>query len=132
MSKIFSIALSLLLLFQSLHLDMVNVAQLDDFLTHANFHKQKYGDNLFDFVSKHYGSLKEQHYIEHQEEHKDHEDLPFNHQSCIHSTTAFVLNEDSLMLAKTPHAIDTISGFFYEESYEQIMFTDIFQPPKQV
>ncbi|GGW32511.1 hypothetical protein GCM10007383_17040 [Arenibacter certesii] len=111
-------------------MDMVNFSQLNEFFSHAQFHKQKYGDNLIDFVSKHYGAQKEQHHREHQEEHKDHESLPFNHQSCIHAVTAFVLNEAPAILLKTPPAFDSTSGYFYQESYEQISNTDIFQPPK--
>ncbi|MDX1766517.1 MAG: hypothetical protein R3294_00600 [Arenibacter troitsensis] len=130
MSKLFSIALSVLLLFQSFNLDMVDVAQIDDFLTHAEFHKQKYGDNLFVFISKHYGELKAQHDLEHSEEKKDHEELPFNHQTCSHFSTAFVMNGADFMVPKTPQVADTTSNFFYQESYCQIENSDIFQPPK--
>ena len=130
MDKLFSLALSILLFVQSLHMDMVNIVQLQDFFSHAQFHKEKYGDNLIDFVSKHYGSQKVQHHLEHQEEHKDHERLPLNHQPCIYAATAFVLCETSIKIPKTPPAIDTMSGFFYQESYEEITNTDIFQPPK--
>ncbi len=130
MSKLFSITLSVLLLFQSFNLDMVDVAQIDDFLTHAEFHKQKYGDNLFVFISKHYGELKTQHDLEHREEKKDHEELPFNHQTCSHFSTAFVINGADFMVPKTPQVADTTSNFFYQESYCQIEDSDIFQPPK--
>ena len=130
MGKLFSIALSLFLFIQSLHMDMVNVAQLNEFFSHAQFHKQKYGDNLIDFVSKHYGAQKEEHHREHQEEHKNHEQLPLTHQSCLHSATAFVINEAPALLLKTPPAVDTISGFYYQEFHEQLSHTDIFQPPK--
>ncbi|WP_085497969.1 hypothetical protein [Arenibacter troitsensis] len=130
MSKLFSIALSVLLLFQSFNLDMVDVTQIDDFLTHAEFHKQKYGDNLFVFISKHYGELKAQHDLEHSEEKKDHEELPFNHQTCSHFSTAFVMNGADFMVPKTPQVADTTSNFFYQESYCQIENSDIFQPPK--
>ncbi|WP_110355364.1 hypothetical protein [Arenibacter sp. ARW7G5Y1] len=130
MSKIFSITLSLLLLFQSFNLDMVDVAQLDDFLAHAQFHKQKYGDNLLVFISKHYGELKTQHNLEHKEEHEDHEDLPFNHQTCSHFSIAFVMCGADFAVPKTPQVADTTSNFFYQESYRQIENSDIFQPPK--
>lgn len=130
MSKLSSIALSLLLLIQSFNLDMVDVAQLDDFLTHAQFHKQKYGDNLLVFISKHYGELKKQHDIEHREEHKDHEELPFNHQTCSHFTSAFVLNAIDFGVPKSTQVTDTASNFFYQESYYPVQNSDIFQPPK--
>jgi hypothetical protein len=131
MSKLFSITLSILLLFQSFNLDMVDVAQLDGFLTHAEFHKEKYGDNLYVFISKHYGELKAQHDLEHREEHKDHEELPFNHQTCSHFSTAFVLGETDFMVPKTPQVADSTPNFFYQESYCPIENSDIFQPPKK-
>ena len=130
MSKLFSILLSLLLLVQSFNLDMVDVAQLDDFLTHAQFHKQKYGDNLLVFISKHYGELKKQHDLEHSEEKQDHEELPFNHQTCSHFSTAFVIIGADILVLKTAPAADTSSNFFYQESNYPIQNSDIFQPPK--
>lgn len=130
MSKLFSIALSLLLLIQSFNMDLVDIAQVDIFLTHAKFHKQKYGDNIFVFISKHYGELKFQHEQEHKEEHKDHEELPFNHHTCTHAPSAFVLNRVDLLLLKTTLIKDTSSEFFYQESYSHLENSDIFQPPK--
>ena len=130
MSKLFSILLSLLLLVQSFNLDMVDVAQLDDFLTHAQFHKEKYGDNLLVFISKHYGELKKQHDLEHSEEKQDHEELPFNHQTCSHFSTAFVIIGADILLLKTAPAADTSSNFFYQESNYPKQNSDIFQPPK--
>src|SRR5690554_1880716 len=131
MSKIFSIALSVLILVQSSALNLRDIAQLKDFLIHAQFHKQKYGDNLIDFVSKHYGEQKEQHHLESHEEHKDHEDLPLNHQSCTHSIIVFVMDKNNFILPRTPQAVDTVREFFYQESYYQKATSDIFQPPKQ-
>lgn len=119
-----------MLLFQSFNLDMIDVAQLDEFLTHAQFHKEKYGDNLLVFISKHYGELKTQHDLEHREEQKDHEELPFNHQTCSHFTSAFLLNGSDFAIPKTPLIADTSSNFFYQESNGQIENSDIFQPPK--
>lgn len=130
MSKLFSITLSLLLLLQSFNTDLVDVAQLDDFLAHAQFHKQKYGDNLLVFISKHYGELKTQHSAEHREEQGDHEDLPFNHQTCSHFSFAFVIYGADFSVPKTPPVADTASNFFYQESYCQIEDSDIFQPPR--
>ncbi len=130
MSKIFSLALSILLLVQSLHMEMVNIVQLQDLITHVQFHKEKYGDNFFDFISKHYGAQKEQHHLEHQEEHKDHERLPLNQQPCLHSATVFVLNDSSLLSLKELPLMYTDSVFFYKESIIQLAGTDIFQPPK--
>lgn len=131
MSNVFSIVLSVLILVQSSTLNLRDIAQLEDFLIHAQFHKQKYGDNLIDFISKHYGAQKEQHHLESQEEHKDHGSLPLNHQCCTHSIVVFVLDRNNFTLPKSPQAVDTVGGFFYQESYYQRATSDIFQPPKQ-
>ncbi len=97
MLKLISIALSSLILLQSLGLSARDMAQIDDFIEHANFHSEAYGDNVFVFISKHYGELKASHEREHREEHGEHEQLPF-HQSQISAISAFVLtsqNEES-------------------------------------
>jgi hypothetical protein len=131
MSKIFSIALSVLILVQSSALNPRDIAQLKDFLVHAQFHKQKYGDNLIDFISKHYGEQKEQHHLESHDEHKDHGNLPLNHQSCSHSVIVFVLHGNTFALPKTLQAVDRVRSYFYQESYYRNATFDIFQPPKQ-
>ena len=131
MSKVLSIALSFLILVQSSALNLRDIVQLEDLLIHVQFHKEKYGDNLIDFISKHYGEQKKQHHLESREEHKDHEGLPLNHQSCTHSIIVFVMDRDNFTLPRTPKAVDTVRGFFYQESYYQKATSDIFQPPKQ-
>jgi len=118
------------LLVQSLHLGMADLAQLDGFFAHAQFHKQKYGDNLLVFISKHYGELKTEHDQEHKEEQQDHENLPFNHQACSDLSTAFVLSGAEFAVPKSAQVADTALDFFYQESYYQIENSDIFQPPK--
>ncbi|HUH46385.1 MAG TPA: hypothetical protein VLZ54_04465 [Arenibacter sp.] len=130
MSNLFSIALSVLILVQSSTLNLRDIVQLEDFLIHAQFHKEKYGDNLIEFISKHYGGQKEQHHLESQEEHKDHGELPLNHQCCTHSIVVFVLDRNNFTLPKSPQAIDTVGSFFYQESYYQKAISDIFQPPR--
>lgn len=130
MSKLFSIILSVLILAESSTLNLWDIAQLEDFLIHAEFHKEKYGDNLIEFISKHYGKQKEQHHLESREEHKDHGELPLNHQSCSHSIVVFLMDRNHFILPKTPRALDTVGGFFYQESYYPKAIFDIFQPPK--
>jgi hypothetical protein len=131
MIKLFSIVLSVTILVQSSALNLRDIAQVKDFLTHAQFHKEKYGDNLIDFVSKHYGEQKEQHHQESHEEHKDHGNLPLNHQSCTHSIIVCVMHRDNFILPKTPQSIDADREFFYQESYSQKTTSNIFQPPRQ-
>ena len=77
--KLFSIFFSFLMLFQSVNINVCDISQIDEFIEHAQFHKEKYGDNFFVFISKHYGNLSVEHSKKHQEEKKEHENLPFNH-----------------------------------------------------
>ncbi|WP_373071696.1 hypothetical protein [Zeaxanthinibacter enoshimensis] len=79
MSKLSAIVLSLFIFVQSLGLHPDDLMQINELLTHARFHNQQYGDNLITFISKHYGELKAQHEMDHQEEKDDHEKLPFQH-----------------------------------------------------
>ena len=68
MTKIGSIAISLLILFQSFNIHLDDVIELDELIEHAQFHSAEYGDNFFVFISKHYGELKAEHNQQHQEE----------------------------------------------------------------
>lgn len=132
MGKLFSILMSYMVLLQSFTIDLGDIAQFDELLEHASFHYQKYGDNFFVFVSKHYGELQNKHNKEHQEEKKEHEQLPFNHQSCSHYFMAFVLTTAHVPLLKLDPFMDTSPDFFYRESYSLFEKTDIFQPPKHI
>ncbi len=62
---------------QSFGLCFDDMVQIDEFIEHAQFHSEAYGDNVIVFISKHYGELKADHEKDHQEEKEDHEKLPF-------------------------------------------------------
>lgn len=89
--KLFSISFSLVILMQSFGLNFNDVLQVDELIEHAQFHKEKYGDNFFVFISKHYGELKEEHNIEHGEEKENHEKLPFQHSLRFSSISIFAI-----------------------------------------
>jgi hypothetical protein len=131
MAKLASIALSFLILTQSFNMDLGDLAHIDDLLEHAEFHSEKYGDNLLVFISKHYGELQNEHNQNHQDEKKEHEELPFTHQSCSHAFTAFVLNRFEIQILKTDPVADSTTNFHYLENYSSLEKTDIFQPPRQ-
>ncbi|EAR01170.1 hypothetical protein [Maribacter sp. HTCC2170] len=130
MAKFFSISLSFLILFQSFNLDLTDLAHIDELIEHAQFHSEKYGDNFFVFISKHYGEMEKEHKAEHQEEKDEHEELPFNHHCCSHIFTAFVHNKTQLPEHKTVPVADYTANFFYIDNYNSLEKTDIFQPPK--
>lgn len=132
MVKPLSILLSVLLFLQGMRLDVSDIAQFDELLEHARFHSQKYGDNFLVFLSKHYGDLQEHHNQAHQEEQGEHEELPFNHHSCQHLATTFLLLTRPLPLTRALVSADTSANFHYQETYSSFQKFDIFQPPRNI
>ena len=130
MSKLFSISLSLVILIQSLGISIADIAQIDEFIEHAQFHSEQHGDNVLVFISKHYGELKASHEKEHQEEKEDHEQLPFQHQSHISLIPAFVLNtkiEDFKIFEFSEFKTHT---FHYQAPSSSLHSEGLFQPPR--
>ena len=110
--------------------DINDIAQIDDFIEHAQFHSEQYGDNVFVFISKHYGELKAEHNKEHQEEKEDHEQLPFQHQSHVSCISVFVANTTKEEL-KTPEFSEYKSHhFFYQEPSSSLHLEGLLQPPR--
>ncbi|UJH68800.1 hypothetical protein [Allomuricauda sp. SCSIO 65647] len=131
MIRLASIVLSILILSHSIGFDVDELLKLDELMEHAQFHSSKYGDNFIVFLSKHYGELQDEHSQEHQDEKKEHEQLPFNNTSCSHVFTAFVLNKIYSPLSKSEQAVNTSSNFFYTEPFSLFEKATILQPPRQ-
>ena len=130
MIKFFSIVTSCLILIQSLNINFNDIVQLDELIEHSKFHSETYGDNFFLFITKHYGELKQEHSKEHQEEKKKHEQLPFNQQSCAHSSIDFVSIIYDIPLLKSLPITTNSSNFYYQEFYSLFEKTSVFEPPK--
>ncbi|WP_296311771.1 hypothetical protein [Winogradskyella sp. UBA3174] len=131
MSKLFAISLSALMLIQSFNIGADDIMQLDELMKHAQFHEQEYGDNLFVFLSKHYGDLKAEHSKNHQEEQKDHEQLPFQCQGHVSSVIAFMPHH-SFLCSDDIEILDTTeSNFHYLNLYHSLLDKELLQPPKQ-
>ena len=130
MSKFLAIGLSVVILFQGLRLDVGDLAHMDELLEHARFHADKYGDNFFVFLSKHYGELQEEHTQDHQEEQKEHEKLPFNNTYCSHVLTVYVVNRFEMKVNMATPEVDYTTNFLYLDNYVFLEKTDIFQPPQ--
>ena len=130
MIKFFSILTSYLILIQSLNIDFKDIVQLDELIEHSKFHSETYGDNFFSFIAKHYGELKQEHNQQHEEEEKEHEQLPFNHQSCAHASVASVLIQSSIQLIKSEPVTTNRSNFYYQELHSLFEKPSIFQPPQ--
>lgn len=131
MSKLIAIILSGFVLIQSFHIGAEDILQIDELIEHAQFHKQEYGDNFFVFVSKHYGELKVEHSKNHQEEQKDHEQLPFQCQG--HSTV--IIASLPFKNCNSVNAVEVVntseSNFYYLNLYSSLHEKELLQPPRQ-
>lgn len=131
MTKIVTIGTALLILLQSVNIHFKDLVELGQLVEHYQFHSEEYGDNFMVFVSKHYGELKASHSEKHQEEQKDHEKLPFQHQQtpCA-QPLVFVLSADNLIDSRSEIPLAPKRNFHYEMSYSHIWGDNPFQPPK--
>lgn len=128
-TKIVSILFALLIFFQSVDVSFQDLAEIDDMIAHAQYHKEKYGDDIGSFLSKHYGALKKEHSKNHDEEKPDHDKLPFKHHRTNH--LVFIgaqnfLNFDyslgEVKFSKTP--------VFKKHLNSELHSSGIFHPPK--
>lgn len=132
MNRLFSIALSFTILLQSLGFQLMDIAQFDELIEHAQYHNQQYGDSILVFISKHYGELKSDHVKQHQEEQKDHEKLPFNHSSCSHSTSisAFVFNTFKHEFNYSDFSENIEANYHYHAPNSSLHDKGLLQPPR--
>lgn len=116
---------------QSFGMSFSDLSQIDEFVEHAQFHNEQYGDNTIVFIAKHYGELKAAHEKEHQEEKEDHEQLPFQQYSNMYSISVFVLNtsKNELKILEFPEF--RTHNFFYQAPSSSLHSEGLFQPPRQ-
>lgn len=114
-----------------MQVNMKDFLQMDELIEHAQLHKEKYGDNLIVFISKHYGELKSEHEKNNKDEKKEHEQLPFQQQSNINSVLVFTLNFKKVDNQKIICSESTDAFFYYQSSNSSLHEKGIFQPPKQ-
>ena len=130
MAKLFSIMMSGLILIQSMDIAFDDIAQFDELLEHADFHAEKYGDNLLVFISKHYGELKEQHDKDHKEEKKDHEELPFQKHCACSSFTAMAIITAFPDLPSLQNNECPVANFNYRAPTSSPHTKGLLQPPQ--
>jgi hypothetical protein len=130
MTKLVSIATSLLILFQSFNIHINDLVELDELIEHAQFHAEEYGDDFLVFLSKHYGELKAEHNQKHQEEQKEHEKLPFQQHCHSLSLSAFVINNLAFYTSHVEIATRNTGNFFYTNFYSPVLGDGLFQPPR--
>lgn len=129
MTKFLSIFISFLMLFQSLNINWDEYARIDELIEHAFYHAEEYGDDIFVFVSKHYGELKQDHNRNNDEEKRDHEQLPFNHQCSANYVSVFILDAALVPVLRIDE-LNSRSNFLYQEINSSFEKSNVFQPPK--
>ena len=129
-SKLISISISIIILMQSFGIHVSDISQIDEFVEHAQYHNEQYGDNIVVFIAKHYGELKAEHSNDHQEEKDEHEELPFQHQSHITSIPVFVVNSQKAELKLLEPLEFKKHNFFYQAPSSSLHCDGLFQPPK--
>ena len=130
MSKLLSISLTLSILFQSIGFCPNDMVKIDEFIEHAQFHSEQYGDNILVFIAKHYGELKATHEKEHQEEKKDHEQLPFQHQSHLSVVVDFILRTNKEEFKTLDFFECKTHNFHYQAPSSSVHSEGILQPPR--
>jgi hypothetical protein len=127
MSKVLSFLLSLLIGLQSMGMSLENITKLDTLIKHAKFHQEQYGDDFFEFLANHYGNTNH----EQNNEHQEHQDLPFKHQNCAHSSLTFVLSSPDISFDFKSVDLPHSPLFSYLEPKTSTVNSTVFQPPKQ-
>ncbi len=128
-NKLFSIFVSSIIFVQSFNIHIGDVLKLDELMQHAKMHKNKYGDDFFVFLSKHYGDLKHLHKQQQQEEEKDHSHLPINHECSSQLQTSFILNMLSFSF-DILYTADSSINFYYQDKFSSFEKQEVFQPPQ--
>ncbi|WP_293297543.1 hypothetical protein [Allomuricauda sp.] len=130
MNKLISIGVSLLILLQGANIHLKDLVELGDLVEHYQFHNKEYGDSFMVFFSKHYGELKASHSEKHKEEQKDHDKLPFQHQSHCSIQHVFVVDSDNYITSDSEIPLVAKGNFHYQISYFQVWEDGPFQPPR--
>lgn len=127
MQKLFAIVFSLLILFQSVNFGLEEISKVGILLEHAEYHQDNYGDSFVQFLAEHYGDVK----ANHENDHEEHEDLPFkhHHQTCAHTSVAFTFDTIEFNFTYEPF-IEIPFNFFYKESVSLFEKPSVFQPPR--
>ncbi len=83
------------MLSQSFNIHLMDVLKLSNFIEHMEFHESVYGDDVFSFLSKHYGDQTEEHNGQRKRS-RDHQKLPFNHTVSMDAGHLFIFDASSI------------------------------------
>ena len=125
-----SLILSLIVLFQSLSLEITDINKLSNFMNDVNCHIQE-GESFAEFIADHYKNNSDTH--EHKgilHKHDDHGELPFKHQHLdSHIQLVFVFFPNDFEI-KFEEKISSNKNFNYSEPSSNLFSDSLFQPPR--
>lgn len=126
MHKIAVYILSFTILFQSFNFEWDDYAKIPTLVNHIMCHTEN-GDNLSDFISMHYGSMKNIHNGEHEE----HQKLPFKHEHLeAHYQLDFIFYDTDNAVANLDENNFSNKNFSYKEPSTDLYINNFFQPPQ--
>ncbi len=130
MLRISAFILSSLILIQSVVFSSTAVIEIASFVEHYNYHKQTEDDSLVEFVSLHYGELKNQHKKDHPEEHQDHQQLPLHNSNSTTILLALSLNSIDGNIFEISAFDSYLNNFRYTHGSSSFNPLDLLQPPR--
>jgi len=130
MLKVYAFILSGLFLIQSVNIHFEDVLAFNELLEHAEMHQNRYGDDFLVFISKHYGSLKDAHKLQHEQEEKGRQHQPIEHDCNTQIQTALEWQYIAYSVIKVIHQIEVNPNFYYQDQFSTFEKESIFQPPK--
>lgn len=128
--KLASFFLALLLLFQGTYWNMDDISRMGVLIEHAKLHSDAYGDNFWVFLSKHYGELQKEHDSNDHTGQSQHEDLPFQSNSCVLILANLTCLSANYTLTNTLANNTAPQNFHYQDNYASLDCFDIFEPPR--
>ena len=120
----------MLIFFQGINLQFNDLVELDALVEHYQFHVESHGDDIFSFLSKHYGTERDSHNMAHQEEQKQHEQLPFQNQGQAYQPLVLLFGQAPQIVARTEAPREPNGLFHYLDTYSHLWGDGLFQPPK--
>ncbi len=129
MVKAQSILLAFLFLMQTVQIQISDLFHFRDLAEHYTYHSEEFGDDLFNFIEKHYGTLAKKHRDDQPREQQDHQNLPFHK---VITQLDFQLQLNPLLSSIDCNEESSIGKqlYFYRFGAGIELFTEVFQPPR--
>jgi hypothetical protein len=129
MVKAQSILFAFLFLMQSVQIQISDLFHFSDLIAHYTYHSEEFGDDLFSFIEKHYGTLAQKHSNDEPLEQQEHQNLPF-HQVISQLDLQLQLNPFLSSIEYNEESSIRKPLHFYRFGAGIELFTKVFQPPR--